>query len=107
MNKKTHRILGKTIEIKLAFDLFTSFLNLRQIKQRKIVFKNIRKNADIDSVEEYFKQFGTIIDFRVLYKGNSKRKTFGFVTFHDKSSVEKVMNAGTQQYIEKIDDTVK
>ena len=107
MNKKTHRILGKTIEIKLAIDGETSFLNLRQIKQRKIVFKNIRKNADIDSVEEYFKQFGTIIDFRVLYKGNSKRKTFGFVTFKDKISVEKVMNAGTQQYIEKIDDTVK
>ena len=107
MKKKRHRILGKPTEIQLAFTEEDSFQNLKQLKSRKIIFKNIRKNTEKELLEDYFKTFGTIIDFRILYKGNSKKKTFGFVTFQDKSSVENVMNAGTHQYIENLDVNVK
>ena len=106
MNRKGHQILGKKVEFKLAFSKEDSYQNLRQIKERKILFKNVRKNTDSDSVVKYFEQFGMVIDFRIIYPGNSNKQTFGFVTFLDKYSVEKVINAGLNHYIEKIDRIV-
>ena len=102
MSKKDHWICGKQVKFKLAFSSEDNFQNLRQLRERKLIFKNIRKNTNSEPIEEYFKQFGTVIDFRVIYKGNSNKKTFGFVTFQDKSTVEKVIGFGTYHHIDKL-----
>ena len=54
MNKKNHKIHEKRTEIKLANTGDTSFQNIRQIKERKIIFKNIRKNTEKELLEDYF-----------------------------------------------------
>ena len=57
-------------------------------------------------MKEHFATFGQIADFRILYKNKSSKKTFGFVTFTDKKSVDKVLEFGQYHYIEAVDHKV-
>lgn len=82
MGIKTHKILDKKIELKRAYTKEETRDKLLEEKLRKLYIVGIPKILTEKKIQEYFEQFGEVLDTRVIHDPNKgKEKGFGFVLF--------------------------
>jgi len=93
--KERHTIDGRQIDAKRSVPPGTT---AAKPKSRKIFVGGLAPETTNDLFWEYFNQFGTVVDAQIMQDHNSGRsRGFGFVTFEDDSSVERVFQAGSMQ----------
>jgi hypothetical protein len=69
-------------------------------KTRKIFVGGLAPSVDEQVLRQYFEQFGAVEDAVVMYDHDNKRpRGFGFITFADEESVDKVFSHGAMQNI--------
>jgi RNA recognition motif-containing protein len=85
---RTHKILDKKIELKRAYTKEETRDKLMEEKLRKLYIVGIPKTVSEKKVQEYFEQFGEVLDARVIHDPNKgKQKGFGFVLFANSKSL--------------------
>lgn len=69
-------------------------------KTRKIFVGGLAPSVEEQVLRQYFEQFGTVEDAVVMYDHDNKRpRGFGFITFAEEESVDKVFARGAMQNI--------
>lgn len=69
-------------------------------KTRKIFVGGLAPTVDDQVLRQYFEQFGAVEDAVVMYDHDNKRpRGFGFITFAEDESVDKVFASGAMQNI--------
>lgn len=89
--KETHTIDGKTIDAKPSVPQSDG----GKPKGKKLFVGGLASDTSSDDFRSYFEKFGAVTDAQVMYDPNTKRsRGFGFVTYEDEASVQKVLDAG-------------
>lgn len=78
----------------------------RPLQENKVFIGGLAKHTTNDTLMGYFSQFGDIFDHIVMSHPSGISKGFGFVTFSERDSVDKCLNAGPH-YIDGQDVNVK
>lgn len=56
----------------------------------------LKPDLSDDDIRTHFEQFGTIIDFEMLYNKKKERKTFGFITFEREETMKELIKKGQE-----------
>lgn len=89
MEIKNHKIMDKKIELKRAYTKEETREKLLDEKMRKLYIVGIPKFLTQKKIQDYFEQFGEVLDTRVIHDPNKgKEKGYGFVLFATQRGLE-------------------
>lgn len=88
---ETHVLDGRVIEAKKAVP--REEMAIRGLKTKKVFVGGLPMSIGEDEFREYFERFGSVTDAQIMLERDTGRpRGFGFVTFENEDSVEKVLS---------------
>lgn len=89
--QEVHTLDGRTIDAKPSVPQGEG----QRPRSKKIFVGGLAPDTTEDQFKEYFEQYGTISEAQIMVDHQSGRsRGFGFITFEEEESVEKVFSAG-------------
>jgi len=92
----THVLDGRTIDAKPSVPQGDQ----QRPRSKKIFVGGLAPDTTEDQFKEYFEKYGVVLEAQIMVDHTSMRsRGFGFITFEDESSVQKVFAAGSHHEI--------
>lgn len=89
-NNRPHEVDGIKVDSKRAMPKEDTSPEFHATVNRLFVGR-LKRNVVADDLRQYFGEYGTIVDAVIINNSNGESRGFGFVTFEDTDSVDKII----------------
>lgn len=101
MTIKSHKILGKKVELKRAYTKEQTREKLLDEKMRKLYIIGIPKDLEESTIQKYYEEYGSVQDTRVIHDPEKgKENGYGFVLFKTREGLQKSLVQGNDHIID-------
>jgi len=92
MAERPHHLASKQVDVKRAVSREESSRPGAHVQVKKIFIGGVKEAVDEQALRSYFEQFGTINELEIpMDKETNKSRGFGFITFEDFDTVDKLV----------------